>query len=128
MDLGQRVRELRKEQRFSQTELAIRAGVARNTLNRIENGHLMPTARVIEQLAEALDVAPGVLFEEPALPLGEASETGRLIKRPVADAVGVSDKVTPTLIDELAQVVDAWRAGDMSRAEAEQKAKELVAA
>jgi transcriptional regulator with XRE-family HTH domain len=36
-------------------------------LNRIENGHLMPTAPVIEHLAEALNVAPGALFEEAVL-------------------------------------------------------------
>jgi transcriptional regulator with XRE-family HTH domain len=67
MDLGHRVRDLRNAQHLSQIELAARAGVARNTLNRIENGHLMPTAPVIEHLAEALNVAPGALFEEPAL-------------------------------------------------------------
>src|SRR5215216_4470540 len=72
MDLGHRVRDLRNARHLSQVELAARAGVARNTLNRIENGHLMPTAPVIEHLAEALDVAPGALFEEPAVPLADA--------------------------------------------------------
>jgi transcriptional regulator with XRE-family HTH domain len=71
MDLGHRVRDLRNAQHLSQIELAARAGVARNTLNRIENGHLMPTAPVIEHLAEALNVAPGALFEEPSVPLAE---------------------------------------------------------
>ena len=76
MDLGHRVRDLRNARHLSQIELAARAGVARNTLNRIENGHLMPTAPVIEHLAEALNVAPGALFEEP-VPLDEAlQETG----------------------------------------------------
>jgi len=77
MDLGHRVRDLRNARHLSQVELAARARVARNTLNRIENGHLMPTAPVIEHLAEALDVTPGALFEEP-VPLAEApSEPGR---------------------------------------------------
>jgi transcriptional regulator with XRE-family HTH domain len=75
MDLGRRVRDLRNAQHLSQIELAAQAGVARNTLNRIENGHLMPTAPVIERLAEALDVVPGALFEEP-VPLDEALDTG----------------------------------------------------
>jgi transcriptional regulator with XRE-family HTH domain len=66
MDLGHRVRDLRNARHLSQIELAARAGVARNTLNRIENGHLMPTAPIIEHLAQALDVAPGALFEEHA--------------------------------------------------------------
>ena len=71
MNLGHRVRDLRNARHLSQVELAARAGVARNTLNRIENGHLMPTAPVIEHVAEALNVAPGALFEEP-VPLAEA--------------------------------------------------------
>jgi transcriptional regulator with XRE-family HTH domain len=75
MDLGHRVRDLRNAQHLSQIELATRAGVARNTLNRIENGHLMPTAPVIEHLAEALNVAPGALFEEP-VPLADAPVAG----------------------------------------------------
>jgi transcriptional regulator with XRE-family HTH domain len=79
MDLGHRVRDLRNARHLSQVELAARAGVARNTLNRIENGHLMPTAPIIEHLARALDVGPGSLFEEPALAAGKAEappETG----------------------------------------------------
>jgi transcriptional regulator with XRE-family HTH domain len=72
MDLGHRVRDLRNARHLSQIELAARAGVARNTLNRIENGHLMPTAPVIGRLAEALDVDPGELFKEPVLAAGKA--------------------------------------------------------
>jgi transcriptional regulator with XRE-family HTH domain len=130
MDLGQRVRELRKERRFSQTELAIRAGVARNTLNRIENGHLMPTAPVIEQLAEALDVVPGALFEEPAVPLDEASDTGQpeaevpdqgrpIIKVPIADAVGVSDSVRRTLEPQFEVLIYTLKTNGLSKQAAE---------
>jgi transcriptional regulator with XRE-family HTH domain len=76
MNLGHRVRDLRNARHLSQVELAARAGVARNTLNRIENGHLMPTAPVIEHLAEALNVAPGALFEEPVPLAGAPREAG----------------------------------------------------
>jgi transcriptional regulator with XRE-family HTH domain len=72
MDLGHRVRDLRNAQHLNQGELAARASIARNTLNRIENGHLMPTAPVIGRLAEALDVDPGELFKEPVLAAGKA--------------------------------------------------------
>jgi transcriptional regulator with XRE-family HTH domain len=63
--VGLKIRELRQEQRLSQGELARRARVSRNTVNRIENGHEAPTAPVVARLAEALGVVPGVLFEEP---------------------------------------------------------------
>src|SRR5215210_9314453 len=71
MDLGRRVRDLRNVRHLSQVELAARASIARNTLNRIENGHLMPTAPIIGHLAQALGVAPGALFEEHAAPSEE---------------------------------------------------------
>src|SRR5829696_3525646 len=83
MNLGHRVRDLRNARHLSQVELAARAGVARNTLNRIENGHLMPTAPVIEHLAEALNVAPGALFEAP-VPLDEAPREAGLVRKPYA--------------------------------------------
>jgi len=99
MDLGHRVRDLRNAQHLSQIELAARAGVARNTLNRIENGHLMPTAPVIEHLAEALNVAPGVLFEEP-VPLDQAPDTGRPITRYVSSSIEVRDAVKTRLEEQ----------------------------
>jgi transcriptional regulator with XRE-family HTH domain len=70
--VGHKVRELREERRMSQTELAERAGISRVTVNRVENGHLVPSATTVVQLAGALDVDPGELF---AFPL-EDSEAG----------------------------------------------------
>jgi transcriptional regulator with XRE-family HTH domain len=101
MDLGHRVRDLRNVQHLSQIELAARARVARNTLNRIENGHLMPTAPVIERLAEALGVAPGALFEEPVPKVSAPPEPGRHIRVERHDAVGVSDSVRPIIFRHL---------------------------
>src|SRR4051812_9865462 len=101
MDLGHRVRNLRNARHLSQIELAARAGIARNTLNRIENGHLMPTAPVIEHLAEALNVAPGVLFEEPVVAAGKAAapDQGRSApETPIHDLYGwVRDETTEAL-------------------------------
>src|SRR5215213_4487503 len=92
MDLGHRVRDLRNARRLSQIELAAQASIARNTLNRIENGHLMPTAPVIEHLAEALGVDPGQLFAEPALTEeAEALSTSELHETPRMDRPGVQE-------------------------------------
>jgi putative transcriptional regulator len=63
--VGHKVRELREERRMSQTELAERAGISRVTVNRVENGHLVPSATTVVQLAGALDVDPGEFFAVP---------------------------------------------------------------
>jgi transcriptional regulator with XRE-family HTH domain len=54
--LGQRIRELRKERRMSQTELAEKAGVALMTISRLERGEHDPHMRTLSQIAKGLDV------------------------------------------------------------------------
>lgn len=66
--LGNRVRERRQELRLSQTELARRAGVVRQTVNQIENVEgYQATTVVCLRIAEALgqDVSD-LFFEEVA--------------------------------------------------------------
>jgi transcriptional regulator with XRE-family HTH domain len=58
--LGQKIRELRKERRMSQTELAQRAGVALMTISRLERGEHDPHVRTLSQTAKGLGVP---LFE-----------------------------------------------------------------
>lgn len=41
---------------LAQGELALRAGIDRKTVNRIENGHFSPSLETITRLATALDV------------------------------------------------------------------------
>jgi transcriptional regulator with XRE-family HTH domain len=126
-----KLREWREARGLTQKQLAAKAGVAEGTVVRGERGETTypHTAR---KMADALDVSVADLMENPPVPLVGAPESGqpepgRLITRNVADPVGVSDEATPTLIDALAHIVDVWRAGLMSRAEAEQQARELVA-
>jgi transcriptional regulator with XRE-family HTH domain len=55
--LGQNIRELRKQQRMSQTELAQRAGVALMTISRLERGEHDPHVRTLSQIARGLGVS-----------------------------------------------------------------------
>lgn len=55
-ELGQRVRELRVQQRLSQTELARRAGMTQPAVARFEAGGTVPTLPVLERLARSLGV------------------------------------------------------------------------
>jgi XRE family transcriptional regulator, regulator of sulfur utilization len=54
--LGRRIRELRKEQRMSQTELAQKAGVALMTISRLERGEHDPHMRTLVRIARSLGV------------------------------------------------------------------------
>jgi putative transcriptional regulator len=53
--LRNRLKEIRKEQRLSQDELAKMVGVSRNTMSSIETGRFSPTAKLALILCIALD-------------------------------------------------------------------------
>ena len=53
--LRNRLKEIRKEQRLSQDELAKMVGVSRNTISSIETGQFNPTAKLALVLCIALD-------------------------------------------------------------------------
>ena len=53
--LKNRLKEVRKEKKLSQTELAEMVGVSRNTISSIETGQFNPTAKWALVLCIALD-------------------------------------------------------------------------
>ena len=61
--LGERVRRLRDGRYLSQAELALKAGISRAVLSRIENDLAVPMQRTVRKLAEALSVDPHELAE-----------------------------------------------------------------
>jgi transcriptional regulator with XRE-family HTH domain len=81
MPIGERIKQLRGEQRWSQADLATKIGGAdAGQISRYENGHIAPSADAIVRLAEALDVscdyllvddAPRRSFRAPEHVLGE---------------------------------------------------------
>lgn len=54
-ELGRRVRELREQRGWSQTQLARQAGMTQSAVARFEAGGTIPTLPVLERLARALD-------------------------------------------------------------------------
>ncbi|MBO1911586.1 helix-turn-helix transcriptional regulator [Sporosarcina sp. 6E9] len=60
--LRNRVRELRARHDFSQTELAKRVGVTRQTIGFIEKGDFSPSIALSLRLAKHLQVDIGELF------------------------------------------------------------------
>ena len=55
--LGKRVRELRKERRYSQEKLAELASIHENHVRRIEGGTANPSYLVLVRIAKALGIS-----------------------------------------------------------------------
>lgn len=62
LDLGARVRELRKAQGWTLDQAAKHAGLARSTLSKIENGQMSPTYDALKKLAVGLRISIPQLF------------------------------------------------------------------
>ena len=65
LDLGSRVRDLRKARNWTLEQAAQQAGLARSTLSKIENGQMSPTYAALKKLAVGLDISVPQLFTPP---------------------------------------------------------------
>lgn len=79
LDLGARVRELRKARGLTLEQAAGQAGLARSTLSKIENGQMSPTYDVLQRIMRGADLDIVELFEgrRPNAPFGRRSVTRR---------------------------------------------------
>ena len=62
--LGLNLKKLRDEQGFSQESFADHCGLHRTYISGIERGVRNPTVVIIDKIAKALKVPPGVLLDE----------------------------------------------------------------
>ena len=65
LDLGQRVRSLRKAKKWTLEQASQQAGLARSTLSKIENGQMSPTYDALKKLAIGLEISVPQLFTPP---------------------------------------------------------------
>jgi len=68
MLLGERLRELREQKKFSQGVIEKRTGLLRCYISRVEGGHTVPAVETLEKFALALEVPIHQIFydcEEP---------------------------------------------------------------
>jgi transcriptional regulator with XRE-family HTH domain len=109
MNIGDRLRTLREEKKFTQDEVEKRTGVLRTYLSRVENGHAVPSVQTLEKFARALEVPMYQLFyegeEPPKLP--------NLLKRKTTDDIlwGNSGKDARTLV-KFCRLFGNMEAGD----------------
>jgi transcriptional regulator with XRE-family HTH domain len=81
MQIGQRLRELRKEKKLSQGDIEQRTGLKRCYVSRVEGGHTVPTIETLEKYARVLEVPVYRFFyegeeppEKPKLPATKRAE------------------------------------------------------
>lgn len=63
--IGQRIRDLRKQKRMSQTELAKSAGVSQTTVTAWETGKAEPSSSAVARLADIFNVTTDYLLGRP---------------------------------------------------------------
>ena len=84
MIIGDRLRVLREQKKFSQGEIERRTGLLRCYISRVENGHTVPAVETLEKFARVLEVPLYQLFydgdEPPKLPpLPKRRSSGAII-------------------------------------------------
>lgn len=61
MDIGTKIRNERNHQGLSQKELAKRVGISEPAIRNYELGNRIPSEKVLEKIADALDISPFVI-------------------------------------------------------------------
>ena len=94
LDLGARVRELRQAQGWTLEQAAGRAGLARSTLSKIENGQMSPTYDALKKLAQGMGISVTQLFTPPR----RDQVMGRMVTTRAGEGTG---QITTTYEHEL---------------------------
>lgn len=63
IQLGMRIKFLRKEKKMSQLDLSLESGVNKNYISDLEKGRRNPSMLVLERIANALNVDLATLFK-----------------------------------------------------------------
>ena len=107
-ELAKKIRALRRAAGLSQEELAARAGVGRNTLQRIEGARGNPTAEVLRSLGSALNADFG--YSPPTAPADPLPGWAEIISgRLAALESGRMKPSEPILVAWNAAAKEEWR-------------------
>ena len=80
--VGQKIRQIRKSRKWTQSDLASRIGVTQSDLSRMENGEYKVGLDTLFRILQVFELSMSNFFEEPAEPLDAVRE----------DAVQVSEE------------------------------------
>lgn len=66
MNVGQRIRKLRKERDWTQKELETRTGIDHRNITRYEKSAVKPSIKVLERFADAFEISVDELIHDPS--------------------------------------------------------------
>lgn len=75
MDIGQKIKELRKKQGMSQKDLADKLGITPVLISQYENGKRNPKLETLQKIADALEVDISELSDSLNIKIGFLSNT-----------------------------------------------------
>src|SRR5215831_12177713 len=101
-DIGEFIKDLRRNARISLRELADRAGVSNPYLSQIERGLRKPSAEVLAQIANALRVSTPLMYLRAGL-LNERDSQG------VLGAIAADPDLTIAQKQSLTQIYETFR-------------------
>lgn len=67
MSVGEKIKKLRKEKRWSQDELGLKVGVHGRHISRYENGKNIPCTEVVVKMAQAFNVSTDYLLMDSSM-------------------------------------------------------------
>ena len=72
--VGQKIRQIRKSRRWTQSDLASRIGVTQSDLSRMENGEYKVGLDTLFRILQVFELSMSRFFEEPAADAPEVEE------------------------------------------------------
>lgn len=103
MELGEKIKTLRKRQGLSQEELSERVEINATHLSRLETGKYQPSIDVLKRLADALEVSADYLLS----PEDEEPAEVHIANRPLAERIRLIDSLDEADQQALVQVIDS---------------------
>ncbi|WP_206323699.1 helix-turn-helix transcriptional regulator [Streptomyces sp. HNM0574] len=113
-DLGEFLREQRRNAKLSLRQLADAAGVSNPYLSQIERGLRKPSAEILQQLAKALRISAETLYVQA----GILDERDRADLLQVPAAILADPSITEEQKQALLQIYDSFRQGNAATAAA----------
>lgn len=102
MDILEHIKDLQKEKKLSNYQLAAEAEVPQSTINNMFKRGTMPTMSTFFAICKALSITPSQFFNENAKSLILSGEETRIVQQ-YRKLSTKNKKIVDTLINELTQ-------------------------
>lgn len=117
IDVGSKIKKLRKEKNISIAELSKRSGVSSGLISQVERNTVNPSVATLWKISESLNASIGYFFnEEPAPvfnPIVKKDKRKRIV---TSDSNATYELLTPDLNRKIEFLYIAINPGDSSRA------------